>query len=311
MIGLIDGPTRTGRILGAFGQALILAVDTPSGPRVVSLLGRAASGVPNGVRLAAEGFAVVPEAAPVLVGGGHIRVGDLLLRVVRSWESRVRPVLVDPAGLAVVEDAARLAEIGVPSAAVDRLAAALRSEPPPLVGSVRPGLEASSELVSSPGWDCAETMSEARSLLGLGTGLTPGGDDVLAGLLIGWHAAGRPELARSFGDVLLAEADRRTSTYSGDLLRLATRGHACLELLAVANSLAFTNTPAQAPGEPPAGPAGHRPDTRLRSALRRLLSVGHTSGADLTTGLALGLRYAVRTEDAATGRPVAQEVGCP
>ena len=62
----------------------------------------------------------------------------------------------------------------------------------------------------------------------------------------------------------------RTTALSADLLRLAGDGHAGLEALAVLAAL-------------------HRPDVPIADAVDRLLSIGHTSGADLATGLAIGL----------------------
>lgn len=284
---LINGPVRTGQVIGVVSHAVIVVVDAapdepePSlraaavrvaSPRVVSLLDRAATGVPNGVRMpTSTGFAQVAIDAPVVLGGGEIRVGDLSARVVRTWDSRVPPTRPDARSLAEIDDAAQSSAPGVPPAAVHRLAAALRSEP------------------GQPG---PLTTDAGSALLGLGAGLTPGGDDILAGMLIGWHAAGRSELARTWGSHLIESAAESTTALSADLLRLAAGGHACLEILAVLRASA-----AESP------PNGSGPSTRLRPALRRLLSVGHTSGVDLTTGLALGLRYAMTTTDPATGQP--------
>ncbi len=63
---------------------------------------------------------------------------------------------------------------------------------------------------------------------------------------------------------------------SADLLALAVRGHACLEALEMLRSAMHPND-------------GPQPDGRFTDAVARLLSLGHTSGADLATGLAIGL----------------------
>ena len=70
---------------------------------------------------------------------------------------------------------------------------------------------------------------------------------------------------------LLADSGYQTTTLSADLLRLARDGHACLESLGLLAAL-------------------HRPDIPVTGPIHRFLSIGHTSGADLATGLALGLR---------------------
>lgn len=254
MVQLICGPARRGRVLGSLGQAVILGVDTTDGVRVVSLLARKAAGVPNGVRVAGtSGFAPLPADAVVLIGAGEVRVGGLRVRAVRTWATRVRRIHPGRAALEVTEQALRAAVLGVPEEAVADLTAAVRSDP-----------------------QGAATARAVEALVGLGMGLTPGGDDVIAGLLTGWHATGRPELARRLGQTVLSGITGRTTDLSADLLRLAAKGDAGLEVLAALRALH--------------DPAGTLPGDRMRPALHRLLSVGHTSGADLATGLLLGLR---------------------
>ena len=90
-------------------------------------------------------------------------------------------------------------------------------------------------------------------------------------------SAGRTWPTR-IGDLALPGIADRTTLLSADLLRLAAAGEACLEALAVLRP--SIDSPAC-------------PDRRRRcaadGAIDRLLSVGHTSGADLATGLAIGL----------------------
>jgi hypothetical protein len=123
----------------------------------------------------------------------------------------------------------------------------------------------------------------------LGRGLTPGGDDVLAGTCVGLWAAGRSDLVDRLAAGLV-EIDDRTAALSADLLRLARQGQACGEVLQVLNALhSRSGQPARRPG--------------LTAAIDRLLAVGHTSGADLATGLSLGLHAGapvpwLRSEDA-------------
>ncbi len=117
----------------------------------------------------------------------------------------------------------------------------------------------------------ADRLQDAvAGLVGLGLGLTPAGDDVLCGLLVGLHATGRAPTAAAISAAIDLRA---TSRLSADLLRLAGDGHACLEVLAL---LAAMHR-AGAPGN-------------TDRATDRLLAIGHTSGADLATGLLLGLR---------------------
>jgi hypothetical protein len=108
----------------------------------------------------------------------------------------------------------------------------------------------------------------ARPLLGLGPGLTPAGDDLLAGLLVG--LAGRPDLRDPLADAVTRHAPGRTTWLSTELLRLAAEGLAAPPVVAVADAL-----------------AGHGPDHALAEALPDLLAMGHTSGATLARGLLL------------------------
>lgn len=107
-------------------------------------------------------------------------------------------------------------------------------------------------------------------LVGLGPGLTPAGDDVLAGLLVGlFH---HPALRDPLAEEATALAPTRTNALSAALLRHAAAGHSVPAVADVADAL-----------------AGHRRD--LPAAVARLVAVGHSSG----TALAHGLLRAART----------------
>jgi hypothetical protein len=119
----------------------------------------------------------------------------------------------------------------------------------------------------------------ARPLLGLGPGLTPAGDDLLAGLLVG--LAGRPELRDPLAAAVARLAPQRTTWLSAELLRLAADGLAAPAVVAVADAL-----------------AGHGPEDALARALPSLLAVGHTSGTALARGLLLAADTLCRHESA-------------
>jgi len=106
-------------------------------------------------------------------------------------------------------------------------------------------------------------LADPTRLLGLGSGLTPSGDDVLAGYLAGAAAYGLAvDELRAF---VCAEAPRRTTTLSAALLRHAAAGEAipqvCRLLLALDDGMGTDD------------------------ALAGLLRVGHTSGAALAAGV--------------------------
>ena len=176
---------------------------------------------------------------------------------------RINP---DAEGVAAVAAAAGDRERGVPPEAISRLQIALSR----CAASDRDH----------------ELDGAVDGLIGLGRGLTPGGDDVLAGLLVGLRAAGRTDAAAGIAGRTLRRVTERTTLLSADLLRLAAAGEACLEVLALLRAIHRPPSAQAAPGVGVAGPP-------VTSAINRILSIGHTSGADLATGLALGLMAAL------------------
>ncbi len=104
-------------------------------------------------------------------------------------------------------------------------------------------------------------------LVGRGSGLTPLGDDVLAGWAATSYALGEP--------VTLPDARGRTTLLSATLLDCAQRGEVLPEFRALVVAL-------------------HRPDDReaLADAAAALADVGHTSGSGLLLGAALRLEAA-------------------
>ncbi|GAB3301454.1 DUF2877 domain-containing protein [Epidermidibacterium keratini] len=102
-------------------------------------------------------------------------------------------------------------------------------------------------------------------LIGWGGGLTPTGDDIVCGLLAAARAYADPRLADWSAQT--AARLHATTDLSAQFLRLAMAGHVTAELRELLLAL---DTP------------------HLAAAVRRLLRVGHASGADLGTGV---LRY--------------------
>ncbi len=261
VLPLLTGPTVPGRVLGSHRTAVVIAVPTDDGRRLVSVLAAGAAGVPNGVRVpGAADLPAVAAGTSAAVGDRRIRTGPLDVRVVRHWDSSIPVGRSAPAAVASLARAAAQAPSGVP----DGELAALRG-----------GLAAWGDPRSG---ETATLAAAVDGLIGLGQGSTPGGDDVLAGLIAGLHATGNRALVAR----IAARLDRlagRTTALSADLLDLAVRGHACQEALAVLAAGRGRSRAAAARG-------GHD------IAVRRLLSIGHTSGADLAIGLALGLSVA-------------------
>jgi hypothetical protein len=249
---LVGGPLRPATVLAAHSAAVVLCVEPLEGlgARVVTLLTREASGVPNGVRTALSSadrpFAGVTVNDAAFVGAGEIRLSGLVFRAVRVVRTAVPRIAPRPDAIAAIAAVAAAAPRGVSAEPVDELRLALDSG------------------------DAARLRHAVRALVGLGGGSTPGGDDVLAGTLAGLRATGRDVRADQVAAAALPDLDSRTPLMSADLLRLAAAGHVCAEAGAVLLATAG-------------------PRRELDRALAALLTVGHTSGADLATGLAIGL----------------------
>jgi hypothetical protein len=102
-------------------------------------------------------------------------------------------------------------------------------------------------------------------LLGRGPGLTPSGDDLVAGALVAAHATGDPRFGTWRSETLQALSTNRTTAVSYALLHHACEGYATPELAGFLRSVCGA-------GEVP-------------GAAARLLAVGHTSGAALMQGV--------------------------
>ena len=74
----------------------------------------------------------------------------------------------------------------------------------------------------------AQFDSAAKALLGAGVGLTPAGDDCLAGVLLGLHYFGFPELAQRLLQRLQSDLSQATNGVSATLLQQAGEGKAGL-----------------------------------------------------------------------------------
>jgi hypothetical protein len=242
---LVAGPDRPVRIVHRGNDAVYLDVDGSC----LGVLSTAATAVPCAARTALAALpATVQAAEQAWVGEGRVLLGAsevVLARTVDTAVPRLRPD-------AVHEIAARL------DLALGGRADHVREELP---GDSLRALEAG-------------RPEAVPALLGRGSGLTPVGDDVLAG----WVATAVAGSAPTEGETPVAAAVARqaaatTTLLSATLLDCARRG----EVVPQFRTLLLT---VAAPG---------RPD--VDDALDALLRVGHTSGAGLALGTVLALRH--------------------
>ncbi len=119
--------------------------------------------------------------------------------------------------------------------------------------------------------DSGAFLDGARALIGLGEGLTPAGDDCVVGALAVLRRARPAFLARrpDLRTQLAADARRATTDVGREFLLHALDGAFSEPMIALVMATS---------------------EAKAREAIRRLLSVGHTSGADALVGMRLAWR---------------------
>lgn len=245
---VLTGPVQPAEWLGASASALYLITRSS---RVLAVVTHDAVRLPCALVLpstAAELLltGLVPAAgrgplAPACVGAGRV-----------EW--------VGPDGVVTVVGARQWAPARVAAGrprrgALDALAAALAGRDI--------GVQRHRVAILAGAGDPSAQFDAVAALLGRGPGLTPSGDDVVAGFLLGARALGRavPGAAAAVADL----AHGATTALSAQLLEHAVRGECVAEFASAVAALAANPAPNDAVG--------------------RLLAVGHTSGAALAVGL--------------------------
>lgn len=242
----LAGPVREATIVHAGAHA----VYATTGTDCIAVLSREATAVPCGLRTSLDSLhalsptGVLPAVGEtVLFGQGLFAIADTDIRVGRLTDASV-PYFEPSAAGALAESlraalGSRLDDVRaeLPAIALEQLAAA--------------------------------DPSAVHALLGRGDGLTPLGDDVLAGWLATMAAARtQSPLATLIDDVAAA----RTTTLSAALLHHAAAGDVLPPFSELIGGLT----------------AG---DDQLGDQLNTLLAIGHTSGAGLALGLLIALDH--------------------
>jgi hypothetical protein len=254
-------------VLGVFPTAVYVGFSADEGTELVAVETSDGLRLPRAVTVATASSArplrAVRAGDHAHVGEGRLDVGPLALEVVRWWSPR-RPRTVTSSSAATGYDDARLD-------AVSRLLPALPTELEDRLGSLMRALEATGS---------ADVQDAVSPLLGLGAGLTPEGDDVLAGLLVGLATAPRERhLARRLGDVVTGLAASRTTTLSAALLLDAADGFAVPALVDLVDGLHEVEHSRRTTSQ-----------RTLADVVVRLLAVGHTSGTALAHGAVAAAR---------------------
>ncbi len=245
--GLLAGPWRDGYVLASTDIAAYLSVPAPGATAdLIALLTPDAIRLPLGVCVTAG----LPDVgAAIRVGHGLLCVPGHTWRPVRWWDPRPR------------------LPVGGLSRHGHKLLGLMLEEPPSSFGQPVP--EALAVAVAL----AAGRPEPALRVIGLGPGLTPAADDVVAGALAVLALTGR--LQDSTSKAILARAVTHTATLSAALLAAAGRGQMVPQAARLLTVLA-------------AGAAG----AQVRAAATELYGVGSTSGHDLCAGMAGALASA-------------------
>ncbi len=182
------------------------------------------------------------------------------LDVARRWQAPAWST--KPAHLAMLQDLKRAALREAPAESIIHALTTAAATATPLGERARHGLRLLGSAVGGAGFDCAPAVA---SLLGLGHGLTPSGDDVLSGALIVLHALDRGETATALGSAVRSRMRALTSPLSCAFLEAACDGEA--------NAAVHRAIAGLLDGAAPA------------SVITPLASLGHGSGFDILAGM--------------------------
>jgi hypothetical protein len=255
LVSLLSGPAVSGRVASVGRLAAYLVTEVGD---VVGVVRPQAVVPPCAVLLPAQ---LDPRDAlhpgePVSLGGGWLRTASVGLRVARWWHPRPLPSGLVDAG-ALERATALMAELDCGTGRSD-------SDGDPARAAALAVADPAARVLADGDGEAAGRLLGA--VLGLGPGTTPSGDDVACGLLLGARAFDLSPVAL---EVAAAAVRRRATTattaVSAGLLAEAAAGRAPEPVLRAVEALLGSGD--------------------VEAALTALLAVGHTSGADLATGV--------------------------
>ncbi|WP_255362494.1 DUF2877 domain-containing protein [Blastococcus aurantiacus] len=264
---LLRGPVRRARVIASTPTGVYLHVSGERDGDVVGVLTSDAVRLPLGcvLRRPSTGRPLVPPTATAEVGGGRVVVGDLVVSAAAWWDPRPRLPSARPALLpeGVRQLRTTLYGDGVPHSAFGL--PGLPTGPGGPLAALRGAVRRA---------DLDAALRTATRLIGMGPGLTPAGDDVMAGTVAGLVLLGHPAAPR-FAAGVNALAACRTTELSRAVLRHAAAGRVSSEYAAVLHAL-----------------VGERP---LAPAVDALLTSGSTGSRATALGLCTAIDLVERT----------------
>jgi hypothetical protein len=265
-------PSFVGRVLAVFARGCMVA--SPDG-RVVSIVGPELGDGPLNIVLSAPGFSFhgVPESGRAWVADGRLCTDGLKVATSEAaiWEPRPNWSRLRARHAFIVDKLPLLRSSALACAPDGSLLTLFADgEPQPeQANTISPILQAARRAalclrLALPKGQPGKLSSAAGQLAGLGSGLTPAGDDFLAGVMLRtWLEHSTPEPLCWH---ILEAAAPHTSVLSTAFLRAASRGECSAAWHQLLDAL----------------DNGYAPS--IRHAVRKVLSYGHTSGADTLSG---------------------------
>ncbi len=219
------------------------------------------------------GAAVLPTSR----GLGIVRGPELVVEATRSWSQPSWPVVPDkPALEKRLHDLTELIRLRAPHDGLARSTRDIGDSDSPLSRRAMQGC-ATLRRALDPATSPYETDEAVAALLGLGPGLTPSGDDLLAGCVTTLFALDEMLRATTLAASIVRHAPQLTSPYSAALLAAAADGEVSGHWHDVLTSILSPR------------PLDH---TRLTPLID---GFGHTSGWDMMAGATIALQSVVGT----------------
>lgn len=288
----IQVPTHhfNGTVHSVFHQACNMRLESHA---LLTLLPSEKDNVPHGIRLNTFSQPVFQDligvGQSVSCRGGILRIGgsdfSVDLRTARPWHIELKGLHIDlrrpaqarswAAAWAELKTSQRKCDL---SKILEVVSSPKEQSDTPVAMEFLPQLSThlvTALLRATRTFQLEDARAAIRSLIGLGLGLTPSGDDFLVGYLAGlWSTAGSGPIRAQFLSALdseLSETAQNTNEISRAYLRSAAKGQFSEPIAKLAQQLKHANNM-----------------SGVRAATQAALQVGHTSGTAGVLGLLLG-----------------------
>lgn len=272
-LNAIDYP-KHGRVTALFERSFYIEINDnwfcfgasslPLGPLNLQ------TNVPANINWQASGLQLEDQ---VKISAFHIHFGSRFAFSYRDAESWQPDLTIDLDKTTIAAGLATLTQQALSMAPADGLASFLFPDGSLIAAlpCAAPAIAAMTKFIGDENPNSEIIRESVISLIGLGPGLTPSGDDFLGGMMIASSLLGEYEKLRILVDTVETAASA-TNDISRAHLKAAAQGIGAEPLHATISDI-VTNR-----------------DQALKASLKRLDAIGHCSGWDALTGVVITLR---------------------